>query len=121
VFRRSRSRREDEPGAPGIEAADAGPSLQELSRAYEERVSDAAGLAFAHLMGHPEDLDLDLSRGGTQSATLYQAVAANFPRLHDLGLTPTMWARATSVALAAHREQVTAARALSEPVAELSS
>jgi hypothetical protein len=119
VFRRSQARREP---AAVLTATDAGPSLQELSQAYEERVSDAAGLVFAHLMAHPGDNDLDLSRGATQSATLYQAVAANYPRLHDLGLTPTMWSRATGVALAAHREQLTAAiRPVAETVAELSS
>jgi hypothetical protein len=119
VFRRSRARREP---AAVLTPTDAGPSLQELSQAYEERVSDAAGLVFAHLMAHPGDNDLDLSRGATQSPSLYQAVAVNFPRLHDLGLTPTMWARATSVALAAHREQLNpATRAVADTVAELSS
>ncbi len=84
-------------------------------------MSDAAGLVFAHLMAHPEDLDLDLSRGATQVPTLYQAVAVRYPRLHDLGLTPTMWARASGIALAAHREQVSvAAKGMPEIVTDLS-
>lgn len=111
MFRRPRPQQSpgDAPttAAPLTANADAGLSLQELSEAYEERVSDAAGLVFAHLMSHPEDVDLDLSRGATQVPSLYHAVAARYPRLVDLGLTPTMWSRATEVALAAHRERQT--------------
>ena len=72
-------------------------------------------------MSHPEDVDLDLSRGAMQVPTLYHAVAARYPRLVDLGLTPTMWSRATGVALAAHRERQTTAPVVApEIVSDLS-
>ena len=125
MFRRSRPQQEpadaSATAAAPTDAADAGLSLQELSDAYEERVSDAAGLVFAHLMSHPEDVDLDLSRGATQVPTLYHAVASRYPRLVDLGLTPTMWSRATGVALAAHREhQANAPKIAADVVSDLS-
>lgn len=124
MFSRTRTRQDPADSLTSVPSegiADATPSLKELSDAYEERVSDAAGLVFAHLMAHPEDVDLDPSRGATQVPTLYQAVAARYPRLIDLGLTPTMWARASRVALSAHGEQQrTASRAMSEVVSDLS-
>jgi hypothetical protein len=116
VLLRRRAPREQANPEP---ADDAAPSLQELSEAYEERVSDAAGLVFAHLMSHPADIDLDLARAGADGPTLYSAVALSFPRLHDLGLTPTMWARATAVALAARREHALAAAGLADAVSEV--
>ncbi len=98
-------RKNREPATPEVpEAVQSGLSADEMAAAYARNVADATALVFHHLSAHPDDAGLDLERNGA-APTLYQAVAAGHPVIHDLGLTPTMWSRAVSTALNAVREQ----------------
>jgi hypothetical protein len=99
-------RKKREPATPAVpEVVSNGIKPDEMAATYERNISDATALVFAHLTNHAEDAGLDPDRNGTTAPTLYQAVCTTYPHVRNLGLTPTMWARAVSVALNAVRDQ----------------